>query len=327
MDSTKNTAGHIAMEIKNLFNNIIVLLLIVIMASLFIIKFIESKNNGEVTTEQIIRPVKNLEKMDGVVTNIWLDNPAKLDNLRNLGVKYLIVDVGGTNSNGKLETSEEEIKSFLDFINIYEQEKNYNFIILPYSEINTYNYDIDSEGFLQNMIDDYKTLVIMGFDGVFVDIEPIQFIQREKYLQFLYGLSKTFDEDIIIAVYAGHLGSSFDNEWEWNQEYYKRVGNLVDLISVPAYDLDFNNAQDYKSDVKNKIRELNSLGLNAKLFLGVPTHNPDPETIENALNALSVELTLLKLQRANNSFIGVIIFAEWTTSQEEWKIFKSFKKI
>src|SRR3989344_7248826 len=106
------------------YNRDVAAAFILIIITLFIIKFIELQYAGRTISEPI-RQAMNLEKRNGIVTNIWLDEHVKLDNLRNHGMRYLIVDVGDTASNGKLKTSKEEIKEFIDFIRTYEKQENY----------------------------------------------------------------------------------------------------------------------------------------------------------------------------------------------------------
>src|SRR3990167_1573833 len=105
--------------------------------------------------------------------NIWILEDERLNVLKESGVKYLFVDVGDTNINGQIETPEKEIRDFITNLNSYESANSYDFTILPYSEINTYTYDIESEEFQDNFIADYLNLIKLGFDGVYLDIEPV----------------------------------------------------------------------------------------------------------------------------------------------------------
>ncbi len=261
---------------------------------------------------------KKLANGNGIVTNIWLDDPSRLDKLKEHNIKYLFVDVGNTKQNGKIETSKKEITHFLNFVNQYEQENNHDFILLPYSEINAYIYDIDSI-FIENFIMDYTNLVSTGFDGLLVDIEPIPFNKRDAYIDLLEKLDALLPNDAIISVYAGSLQDS-QNEWEWSYAFYKEVSKKVDLISIPGYDLDLSSKEEYQDYIKEQIRKISSLNWSSSFLLAVPTHKEFPETIENALDAYRSEIS----KYPTNDFIGICVFAEWTTTENEWNKFKTF---
>ncbi len=249
------------------------------------------------------------QKENGIVVNIWTEKE-KLDIIKEYGIKYLFVDVGDTGQDGKLLTSEDEIKRFLEKVEEFEEKNNYEFVILPYSEVNTYDYNFNKE-FQENFIEDYLKLVGVGFDGVYVDVEPVR--DGEDYLEFLDRVRKEFS---FVGVYSGALGSHSDNEWEWDLEFYDAVCSRVDLIFVPGYDSDSGGEKEYKNYIKKQVEELSSANLNCDLMLGVPTHKTGAENLEDALEVYS--------SSENNKFIGVGVFAEWKTSKEEWKIFKRF---
>lgn len=255
---------------------------------------------------------------NGIVTNIWLYNISRLDTLKGHNIKYLFIDVGGTGEDGRIETRKEEIKEFLNFLNLYEQKNNYDFILLPYSEINSYVYNVNSS-FIENFIMDYTDLVNMGFDGLLVDIEPVPFNKREVYVNMLEKLDISLPKDAIVSVYSGSLEDS-QNEWEWGYSFYRDVSERVDMISIPAYDLGLGSKEEYQDYVKEQIKRIASKNWNSYFLFAVPTHKEFPETIENALNAYKSELE----KYPKNSFLGVCIFAEWTTTNDEWKVFKNF---
>ena len=75
-----------------------------------------------------------VENSNGIITNIWLEGNGKLDNFKKNNIIYLFVDVGNIDDKGNLLTSDEEINNFIDFINSYEENNNYDFILLPYTE-------------------------------------------------------------------------------------------------------------------------------------------------------------------------------------------------
>jgi len=298
---------------KPLIKSLIVLLIIIFVIMVIILYSLKT----EIYERKITSLLRNLEKENGLVLNIWVSDEKFLDKLKDNKIKYLFVDVGDTNSKGSLTTSNEDIQSFLELVRVYEKNNNYNFILLPYSEINTYTYDIASKDFQRNFIKDYKSLINLGFDGVYVDIEPVQFNHRKLYLKFLESLHKEIPQDSILSVYSGSLGDS-DNEWEWNLDFYQEVSNRVNLIFVPGYDINIEDEDEYSNYMKSQILQLSSRNLNSYFILGVPTHKKNPENINNALKAYKEATN----NNPDNKFIGVAIFSEWTIQDRDWKIYE-----
>lgn len=258
-----------------------------------------------------------LPHANGIVTNIWLDDFSRLDKLKEHNIKYLFVDIGDTGENGRIETPEEEISSFLNLIGLYERQNNYDFILLPYSEINSYIYGI-TPSFIGNFVDDYQNLVSLGFDGLLVDIEPIPFDKRDAYIDLLEKLDNSLPNDAIISVYAGSLEDS-QNEWEWNYTFYREVSEKADLISMPGYDLDLPDKEQYQDYIKEQVRRIASENWNSYFLFAVPTHKEFPETIENALSAYKAGLE----KYPENNFLGICIFSEWTITNEGWATFNN----
>jgi len=296
---------------------ILIVFLIFILISFLIHNNLEKKYMEE-QDKKISRPLKNIEKGNSIVTNIWLYEESRLDNLIEHNIKYLFVEIGDIEQNGKIKSKKEIIK-FLNFIEEYEKKNNYNFIMLSYSEINTYQYNISSE-FKENFVENCNDLVSLGFDGVHIDIEPVRLEQKQIYLNLLEALAKEFPKDKILSVYSGAVsfGILHTNEWEWTLDFYKKVSNNVDLIFVPGYDLGLKNKKDYQKFMQKQIEELSLEKLNSHLILGIPTHKQEPETIDNVLEAYNLA------KNSENYFIGVSIFAEWTVDEYEWDVFENY---
>ncbi|MHC5077141.1 MAG: hypothetical protein ACYTFM_12040, partial [Planctomycetota bacterium] len=171
----------------------------------------------------------------------------------------------------------------------------------------------------------YNRLISFGFDGIYVDIEPVRKGQEGDYLDFLENLSGICPKDKILGVYAGVVNSEPNNvrknEWNWSMDLYRKVSSRVDLICVPGYDTGLRNKEDYNSFITKQIELLSLTKSDACLMLAIPTHKRKPEIIENALASYN---SVIK-KYPENHFIGTYIFAEWTTDKHEWNIFKSMK--
>jgi len=292
---------------------ILLIVLIIILVVVLGLGFVFIQNNGDdIVDSESEENYTKTNNINGIVTNIWIDE-SKFDNLMNHKIKYLFVDVGDTNSYGYLKTTNQELVSFLNKVESFERENNYNFILLPYSEVNTYNYNIDSN-FEDNFIKEYFDLDRIGFDGIFIDIEPV--LDENSYLKLLERINKEFSDDSIIAVYSGSVGlKNSDNVWTWDLDFFKQVSEKVDLISVQGYDSGLTNKDEYQAYVKKQLVELSKSNLNTKLMLGVPTHRDYPETIENSLSVY---------KKTKSNFLGVVMFAEWTMDEKEWDVFDGY---
>lgn len=258
------------------------------------------------------------EFKNGAFINIWIDTSNVLKNLQNHNITLLIVDVGHVNPSGVLETTDKEITDFIKLVNDYERNNNYQFELQPYSELILENYNFNSN-FQRNVIQDYVRLNNLGFDGASVDIEAIPEDKRQDYLNFLDRL-RTALPGKTISAYAGMINNDNPNDWEWTYNYFKQVASKADIIMISTYDFNIRIKQDYEDYLSGQLRKITSETLNAKLMLTVPTHKRVPETISNALEVLNKET------EAKSKFYGIMIFAEWTTDREEWKVFEEFVK-
>lgn len=260
---------------------------------------------------------KSLAEGHGAVVNIWLDSPERLDVLKENGVRYLFVDVGGVNETGGF-FSDERIDDFLIFVHEYERQESWDFVLMPYYEVNTFDVDITSSAFRERLLNSYFTLSGKGFDGFLVDIEPIQHEHREYFIELVQELKSRLPSDKILAVYSGHaVERKTKNAWEWDMDFYRKVSGNVDLISAPGYDSASKTAGDYRDYVKGQVRHVGSLDTN--VLFAIPTHKPWPEFSEIALRAYEEEIR----QNGKGSIVGVTMFAEWTATESDWLALRS----
>src|SRR3989338_1795242 len=256
---------------------------------------------------------RGLPKGNGIVTNVWADSK-RIETARQNGLKYLFVDVGDITKDGALVTPKEEIEEFLSLA------KNKGFVLLPYTEVNTENYDFSSSRFMANLIGAHKELVDMGFDGAYLDVEAVQKDKEADYLRLVRLLRKELPSGSIIAAYAGFLKDS-DNRWEWDHDFYQDVSESVDLIFVAGFDLDAKDASEYDEYIVSQMEDISSSGYKSYFMLGVPTHKKYPETIDSAMAAYRKALEGLP----NDKFLGVAIFSDWTIDDGEWETYRRYR--
>jgi hypothetical protein len=247
---------------------------------------------------------------NGIVTNIWLNN-SEFDTFRKHGIKYLFVDIGETGLDGSITTPREEIGDFLEMETAFEEQSGYDFIILPYSEVNTDHYSLNQE-FIDNMVKDYVYYNQIGFNGIYVDIEPVKKGQNGIYLDLLESLRKDLPDNSVISAYSGSISES-GSDWEWDYGFFKEVSERTDLIVLQGFDLAITSTSEYNDYLGNQMEEISSHGWKSDFMLGIPTHKQSPETIENALKAYNAN--------ASRPFIGVNIFSSWTIGKQDWATF------
>ena len=277
----------------------------------------ESHENNKYTPGEI--RFRSLEETGGVVTNIWMRGTSKLDQLKENNMRYLMVDIGPTNRNGKISTERKEIEEFLAFVDSYEKENNYDFMVLPYSEINTNVYDINSFVFQTNFINDYVSLVELGFGGVLIDIEYVPENREESYLKILDSLAEKIPEDSLISAYVIGINEE-PNSWEWSPEFFEAVANRTNFVALSSYDTEIQDSEEYKLHLEEELEYILGKEWNTYFMYMVPTHKQWPETLTNAL-----EIFDSKTKEQENQFIGIGVFAEWTTDNSEWSFLKNYQ--
>ena len=312
------------MAAKKVFILVILVYLIIIfplsLALLWSQPSVKTVSGSKLSLSNLAKTNSKLPNGNGAVTNIWIDSYQRLDVLKNSGVKYLIVDVGATNSDGTLKSTPQEINNFLNLITNYQKDRNYNFTLLPYSEINSYNTAVTSQTFISNYITTYKELSQRGFNGILVDIEPVQFSQRDSYISLLDSLKSDLPKSSIISVYAGPLIDDHTSEWAWDSQFYRTVSQHVDLISASGYDTSLTDGAAYQLYIINQIKAISSENLNSKVLFALPTHKPYPENFELALQAYSEGIK----ENPTQNIIGLTVFAEWTAKPQDWDLLRKF---
>lgn len=178
----------------------------------------------------------------------------------------------------------------------------------------------------------------MGFDGVHYNIEPVasgnrDFIEllrstreitqaRNKVLSVAADELEPFPQaERLVRIFASQAGF-------WNRRYYLDVAASVDQIAVMMYDTALPTSWLYGSLVKWETKNLLELvGEQVTLFMGVPSYedrrwsfNPDAENVQSALRGIRKGLEHCD-DRAIVNF-GVAIYAEWTTEEGEWELYR-----
>ena len=299
---------------KEVIAFIITFIVLIILILLYILLDFTEQENNEITQEVLINKT-------ATVTNIWIYDYTRLDKLKENDIKYLLIDIGGTNQDGSFNNSYEIMYDFYDYIREYEENRNYSFILLPYSEVRSTEIDITTNEFKNNFVKSYKNLINYGYDGLLVDIEPVKKEEREDFLNILDKLNNELPNNSIIAVYTSHLvKEETSNVWEWEKDFYNQVIEKADIISAPLYDTIFTNTQEYQRHINKQIKLLNELK-ETEILIAIPTHKTYPEQSDIALEGI---LEAIK-KHPNKNIVGITVFAEWTAENSDWENFKTYR--
>jgi hypothetical protein len=186
----------------------------------------------------------------------------------------------------------------------------------------------------QRMVAEARGLVDEGFDGVHLNVEPVD-DGNDEYLALLRALRTAVGPGHVLSVSAirpAPVGLPRAPNFAWSPGYYARVAATVDQIVIMAYDTALPTASLYRRYVRWAARSvagaLAASGSDARVLMGIPTYEPygfmhrrGVETPENALVGVVAGLRGLG---AGGTFEGVALYAEWTTDEAEWAAYERY---
>jgi hypothetical protein len=273
----------------------------------------------------------------------WLEREHSRERMRDLlaslaarGVVYVYPHLIPFNGAGRLPVhSREQMREFL----AVARESAPGLKVLPwvgglrvgYRRQRPGSIDLGDLGQRQRMVAECRGLMDEGFDGIHVNIEPVD-DGNVEFLSLLRALRTAVGPDRILSLSAirpGPLRLPFAPNFLWTRGYYARIGEVADQIVVMAYDTALPTPTLYRRYLAYVARtvttRLASSG-HARLLVGIPTydetglmHRGQVETPENALAGLVAGLRGLG---AGGTFEGVALYAEWTTDEAEWAVYE-----
>jgi glycosyl hydrolase family 18 (putative chitinase) len=184
----------------------------------------------------------------------------------------------------------------------------------------------------QSIVAECRSLVDEGFDGVHVDIEPVD-DGNDDFLALLQALRTALGPDRVLSVSAirpGPIRIPLAPNFFWTHAYYVRLGRYADQLVVMAYDTGLPSATLYRRYLTYVARSVTSSLLAAdsssRLLVGIPTykesglmHRAGVETPENAILGVVAGLRGLG---PRGTFEGLALYAEWTTDPADWSIYE-----
>jgi hypothetical protein len=184
----------------------------------------------------------------------------------------------------------------------------------------------------QRIVAEVRGLVDEGFDGVHLNVEPVD-DGNDEFLALLRALRTAVGPGHVLSIAATRpapVGLPRAPNFAWSPGYYARVAATVDQIVIMAYDTALPTPSLYRRYVRWAARSvagaLDASGSDARVLMGVPTydtwgfmHRRGVETPENALAGVVAGLRGLG---AGGTFEGVALYAEWTTDADDWAAYE-----
>ena len=186
----------------------------------------------------------------------------------------------------------------------------------------------------QRIVAEVRGLVDEGFDGVHVNVEPID-DGNDDFLALLRALRTAVGAGHILSVAATRpapLGLPRAPNFAWSPGYYARVAAVCDQLVIMSYDTALPTPALYRRYLQwsaaSVAGALAGSGSKARVLMGVPTYEPygfmhraGVETPENALLGVVAGLRGLG---AGGTFEGVALYAEWTTDERDWAAYERY---
>jgi len=184
----------------------------------------------------------------------------------------------------------------------------------------------------QRIVAEARGLVDEGFDGVHVNVEPVD-DGNDAYLALLRALRTAVGPGRVLSIAAirpAPWGLPRAPNFAWSPGYYARVAATVDQIVIMAYDTALPTPALYRRYVRWAARSvagaLDASGSEARVLMGIPTYEPygfmHRRGVETPENALAGVVAGLRGLGAGGTFEGVALYAEWTTDAAEWSVYE-----
>jgi hypothetical protein len=200
--------------------------------------------------------------------------------------------------------------------------------------------NLRDETVVQAIADVSRELTTLGFDGVHLNIEPLE-DGDPAFLALLDRVRSVLGEGKLLSV-AAMKWRPFDlphpwfRKWFWGSAYFREIGRVADQIVVMAYDTAIPFRRLYAWFVKHQtiqvtraLTEESASGgaPRCEVLIGLPTYDRatrvyDPEVESLDLGIRGVIAGLEDERSAREVFAGIAIYAHWVTDEQEWAVYR-----
>jgi hypothetical protein len=186
----------------------------------------------------------------------------------------------------------------------------------------------------QRVVAEARGLVDEGFDGVHLNVEPVD-DGNVEFLALLRALKTAVGDEHVLSLAAirpAPVGLPRARNFAWSPDYYARVAATTDQIVIMAYDTAIPTPSLYRRYVRWAARSvagaLDASGSDARVLMGIPTYEPfgfmHRRGVETPQNALVGVVAGLRGLGAGGTFEGIALYAEWTTDESEWRVYERY---
>ncbi len=175
-----------------------------------------------------------------------------------------------------------------------------------------------------------------GFDGVFLDVEPVwdgdqNFLALLRAVRSSVGMTTQISAAIPPDWSPAHtdipLPPLITPGTEWSKDYKQSVALLVNHMAVMVFNSGLSTAADYEQwvayQVKTYAQAVAALDTDTDVLIAVPTfdsappgHDPAVENVSTAVQGIN--LGVQQAGDAGSYVSGLAIYADWTTDGNEW---------
>jgi len=196
--------------------------------------------------------------------------------------------------------------------------------------------DIDRPEVRRNILDTDRAMLDLGFDGIHYDIEPIypdddafvrllddtRVLTRARGRVLSVALEQLTLVDAAEPVYRALIPRDGGVRYPARptEAFLRRVADRVDQVAIMTYDVTLpTRSLVGRHFAWHTERTLRLIGDRVTVFMGVPTYRPLMDWAEDLDGALrGVRRGVDALDRRPAKPYGVGVYAEWTTSADEW---------
>jgi len=185
-----------------------------------------------------------------------------------------------------------------------------------------------------------------GFDGVMLNIEPMPERDSPAFIALLQAVRQAIGDDgrLSVTMFADIAPSdltvprnqrAMDTNAiaEYSRDFKQRVALLTDEIMVMAYNSSLTAPSEYVEWVayqtESYAEAISELEGGAEILIGIPTYDDQGDihltSAENIPSAIEgVQRGKQRAGDAANAITGIALYAEWTTNDDEWRLFNQF---
>jgi hypothetical protein len=200
--------------------------------------------------------------------------------------------------------------------------------------------DLDDDLVRAGIVETAERFLAAGFDGIHYDIEPIypgdasflDLLDRTGRLTREHGavLSVALEQMEAVRGAQRVVGLVWPAYHDPTEGFLKEVAARVDQVAIMTYDTAlpadwlFGAHMAWQTE-----RVVEAIGHDATVFMGVPTYDEGAtgrfyswaENVDSGIRGVRKGLARVEGDRTGN--VGIAIFAEWTTTDDEWGAYHS----